>query len=75
MIRLVFVVFVPAIMLAVLLHVSVWVFVIPAAIIAVLAYTVGGQRFKCPACRKRIKIGATRCHHCGQNVGRSAQKS
>jgi hypothetical protein len=22
----------------------------------------------CPHCRKRVKIGATSCHHCGRTV-------
>lgn len=24
-----------------------------------------GELVKCPACRKRVKLGADRCHHCG----------
>lgn len=24
-----------------------------------------GQMVKCDACRKRVKLGAERCHHCG----------
>jgi high-affinity Fe2+/Pb2+ permease len=27
-----------------------------------------GAVLYCPQCRKRVKIGATRCHHCGERV-------
>ena len=40
------------------------VFFVVFALIA--AANVG--KLRCPACRKRVKLGATRCHHCGENV-------
>jgi hypothetical protein len=27
-----------------------------------------GQVYQCPHCRKRVKLGATHCHHCGLPV-------
>jgi hypothetical protein len=27
-----------------------------------------GTPLRCPFCRKRVKIGATACHHCGRAV-------
>lgn len=68
MIRLAFTVFVPAVILAALLHVNPWVILAPLAVAAVLAYTVGGSKLRCPSCRKRVKIGASACHHCGRDV-------
>ncbi len=29
----------------------------------------------CPECREKIKIGATRCKHCGAEVGKTKSKS
>jgi uncharacterized protein (UPF0212 family) len=37
-----------------------------AALVAIAVANVG--KLKCPACRKRVKLGASRCHHCGENV-------
>jgi len=28
----------------------------------------GRQRLRCPFCRKRVKLGASTCHHCGRVV-------
>lgn len=28
-----------------------------------------GQMIHCAACRKRVKLGATTCHHCGYSGG------
>jgi hypothetical protein len=58
-----FVIFAAAVF-ASILHAGIWVFVVPLALLMVLAY-VGGMRTSCPKCKKRIKLGATVCHHCG----------
>jgi hypothetical protein len=34
----------------------------------VLAFLNTGAVYACPSCRKRVKVGATHCHHCGQAV-------
>ena len=68
MIRLAFTVFLPAVILAALLHINPWIILVPLAVLAVFAYTVGGNRLRCPSCRKRVKIGAHACHHCGRDV-------
>ena len=39
---------------------------------AVLPLLNGRSALKCPYCRKRVKLGASVCHHCGRAVGRSA---
>ena len=70
MIRLALFVLFGAAILAALAGVSIWVFLIPIAALAVIAYTAGGLRLRCPACRKRVKLGATACHHCGRDVRR-----
>lgn len=36
---------------------------------AVVPLINGTSALKCAACRKRIKLGATACHHCGRAVG------
>ena len=73
MTRLALFVIVAAAVLAALFHVSVWIFFIPIAALFVYAYTIGGLRARCPACRKRVKIGATACHHCGRDVRTAAR--
>lgn len=30
----------------------------------------GQSALKCPYCRKRVKLGATACHHCGRSAAR-----
>jgi hypothetical protein len=30
----------------------------------------GVSALRCPFCRKRVKLGATVCHHCARPVGR-----
>lgn len=54
--------------LAVMLHISIWFVFIPLTGFVVYAYTFGGLRLRCPACQKRIKLGATACHHCGRSL-------
>ncbi len=27
-----------------------------------------GPALRCPKCKKRVKMGATRCHHCGYDT-------
>lgn len=68
MIRLFLLVLVASAVFAAVLHISVWIIFIPLVLFAVYAYTFGGLKTKCPACRKRIKIGATACHHCGRSL-------
>jgi ABC-type Fe3+-siderophore transport system permease subunit len=41
------------------------------ALIAVPLLT-GQSALRCPACRKRVKLGAAACHHCGRTVTRNA---
>lgn len=68
MIRLFFLVVLGAAVLAAITHLSVWLFFVPIAAFVIYAYTVGGLKLRCPACRKRIKVGATACHHCGRSI-------
>lgn len=30
----------------------------------------GESSLRCPHCRKRVKLGATVCHHCGRSAAR-----
>lgn len=73
MIRLVLFAVIGAAILASIFHVNVWVFLVPIAGLLVYAYTVGGLRTRCPACRKRVKIAAAACHHCGRDVRTTTQ--
>lgn len=34
----------------------------------VIPLLTGDAKLKCPACRKRIKLGASACHHCGRSI-------
>jgi hypothetical protein len=43
-----------------------------AAAAFILMFSSGRTALKCPYCRKRVKLGATVCHHCGRAVGRAA---
>lgn len=40
----------------------VWIAAAAAYVVAILN---DGQMIHCAACRKRVKLGATTCHHCG----------
>lgn len=73
MIRLVLFAVIGAAILAAIFHVNVWVFLVPIAGLLIYAYTVGGLRTRCPSCRKRVKIGASTCHHCGRDVRAARQ--
>ena len=37
----------------------------------VAAWATGRIALRCPYCRKRVKIGATHCHHCGREAVRT----
>jgi hypothetical protein len=36
-----------------------------AGVLYIIAIFNDGQMIKCAACGKRVKLGATTCHHCG----------
>lgn len=68
MMRLFFLALVAAAVFAAILHISIWIIFIPLALFLAYAFTAGGLKLRCPACQKRIKIGATACHHCGRSI-------
>ena len=70
MIRLVLLVLIAAAVFAAILHINIWFTLVPIGAFALYAFTIGGLRTRCPACRKRIKLGATACHHCGRSLAR-----
>lgn len=37
-------------------------------IFLVLGVVANAGKFKCPYCAKRVKLGASVCHHCGRTV-------
>lgn len=39
---------------------------------ALVPLLTGASALRCPYCRKRVKLGASACHHCGREVGRAA---
>jgi hypothetical protein len=67
-IRLILFALVAAAVIASLLHINIWIVLVPLGLFLAYAFTVGGLKTKCPACRKRIKLGATACHHCGRST-------
>lgn len=69
MIRVAFFIFLGAVLFVVATGLSPWFFIVPVGLAAVLAYTVGGMKLRCPNCGKRIKLGYTTCHHCGAVSG------
>lgn len=68
MIRLALIVLIGAGAAAALLHISIWIPLVPLVLLMAYAYTAGGLKLRCPACRKRIKVGATACHHCQREI-------
>jgi hypothetical protein len=52
-------------------HISIWIVLVPLGLFLAYAYTAGGLKTKCPARRKRIKLGATACHRCGRSIVRA----
>jgi hypothetical protein len=68
MIRLGIFVLIAAGVLATILHINIWIALVPLAAFVIYAYTAGGLKTRCPACQKRLRIGASACPHCGQGV-------
>ena len=52
--------------------VGIWAGFLIAGAAAVVPLLNGTSALKCPYCRKRVKLGATVCHHCSRPVGRAA---
>lgn len=50
---------------------GVWAGFLIAGAAAVVPLLTGVSALRCPYCRKRVKLGATVCHHCGRPVGRA----
>lgn len=69
MIRVGFFILVGAVLFVAVTGWTPWLFIVPAGVLAVLAYTAGGMKLRCTHCGKRIKVGYTRCHHCGADFG------
>ena len=53
-------------------QIGVWAGLIIGIAGGVVPLMAGTSALKCPYCRKRVKLGATHCHHCQRAVGRSA---
>lgn len=52
-------------------QVGIWAGLIIVLAGANLPLMAGTSALRCPACRKRVKMGAATCHHCGRFVGRN----
>lgn len=52
-------------------QVGVWAGLIIGIAGGVVPLMAGTSALKCPYCRKRVKLGAAVCHHCGRAVGRN----
>jgi hypothetical protein len=53
-------------------QVGIWAGLILGGAGGVLPLMAGTSALRCAYCRKRVKLGATHCHHCGRAVGRNA---
>jgi len=42
-------------------------------VIAIAPIARGASALRCPFCRKRVKLGAVSCHHCGRLVGKNVR--
>jgi hypothetical protein len=42
-----------------------------ALVVIAVPLLTGQSALRCPYCRKRVKIGATACHHCGRSISRT----
>lgn len=49
---------------------SIWIALAVAAVGVGGPLLMGTSALRCPYCRKRVKLGATHCHHCGRPVSR-----
>jgi hypothetical protein len=49
---------------------AIWAALAVAAVGVCAPLLLGTSALKCPHCRKRVKLGATACHHCGRRVNR-----
>lgn len=49
---------------------AIWAAIALAAVGIGAPLLLGQSALKCPYCRKRVKLGATHCHHCQRPVGR-----
>lgn len=72
MIRLFVFVVIGAAVFAAILHVPFWLVAGVLVVFVAAAAASGRLVLRCPACRKRVKLGATACHHCGRSVVRGA---
>lgn len=73
MIRVIAAAFGFAILVSVLTHgnkLAVEIAFIVALVAIVLPLVTGAAVLKCRYCRKRVKLGATACHHCGRSTAR-----
>lgn len=50
---------------------GVWAGLILGAAGGVAPLLAGSSVLRCPFCRKRVKLGASACHHCGRTVSRT----
>lgn len=48
--------------------VGIWAGFLIAGAAAVVPLLTGRSALRCPHCRKRVKLGATVCHHCSRTV-------
>ena len=51
-------------------QVGIWAGLILGLASGVVPRLAGTSALRCPFCRKRVKLGAPACHHCGRMVGR-----
>ena len=71
MIRVIFMAMLSAALLASAVHLPglVWPLFIGILVMYVVGRLAGTTGpLKCPYCRKRVKLGATTCHHCGRDT-------
>ena len=55
-------------------QIGVWAGLVVGVAGGVIPLLAGTSALRCPFCRKRVKLGATHCHHCGRAVGRNRDR-
>jgi hypothetical protein len=79
MIRILLLIFLAVVLVSSMLHISAgWAWILVLAVIGALvgrAWLTGSfalvrpsAMWKCPYCLKRVKLGATACHHCTRSL-------
>lgn len=57
-----------AAVISTLLHINVWIVMVPAIIFGLGPYLLGLRKATCPYCGSHVKFGMTVCRFCGRDT-------